>query len=65
MFDTSQGPKRNRPPSCTVAPLSQETDTAHYIATHHLEGDLPGGTVDLHYRFALRDDLVEHLVIEP
>ncbi|WP_328685932.1 nuclear transport factor 2 family protein [Streptomyces sp. NBC_01261] len=44
---------------------AQETDAAHYIATHHLEGDFPGGTVDLHYRFTLRDDLVEQLVIEP
>ncbi|MFG2376848.1 nuclear transport factor 2 family protein [Streptomyces sp. NPDC048504] len=44
---------------------AQETDTAHYIATHHLEGNFPGGTIDLHYRFTLRDDLIEHLVIEP
>ncbi|MET8580157.1 nuclear transport factor 2 family protein [Streptomyces collinus] len=42
-----------------------QTDTAHYIATHHLEGDFPGGTIDLHYRFTLRGDLIEHLAIEP
>ncbi|MHA7961068.1 nuclear transport factor 2 family protein [Streptomyces sp. L500] len=44
---------------------AQETDTAHYIATHHLEGNFPGGTIDLRYRFTLRDDLIEHLAIEP
>ncbi|MFE2875208.1 nuclear transport factor 2 family protein [Streptomyces roseus] len=44
---------------------AQQTDTAHYIATHHLEGNFPGGTIDLRYRFTLRDDLIEHLAIEP
>lgn len=44
---------------------AQRTDPNHYIATHHLEGDFPGGTVDLHYRFTLRGDLIEDLVIEP
>jgi ketosteroid isomerase-like protein len=44
---------------------TQQTDTAHYIATHHLEGNFPGGTIDLRYQFTLRDDLIEHLAIEP
>ncbi|MER6240636.1 nuclear transport factor 2 family protein [Streptomyces clavifer] len=44
---------------------AQKIDTAHYIATRHLKGDFPGGTVDLRYRFTLRDDLIEHLAIEP
>ncbi|MFD4545948.1 nuclear transport factor 2 family protein [Streptomyces sp. NPDC058466] len=44
---------------------AQQADATHYTATHHLEGDFPGGTVDLHYRFTLRDGLVERLVIEP
>ncbi|MEU1274087.1 nuclear transport factor 2 family protein [Streptomyces sp. NPDC005799] len=44
---------------------AQETDPAHYIATHHLEGNFPGGTVDLRSQFTLRDDLIEHLAIEP
>lgn len=44
---------------------ARRTDADHYVATHHLEGDFPGGTVDLHYRFTLRDGLVERLVIEP
>ena len=44
---------------------AQRVDATHYVATPHLEGDFAGGTVDLHYRFALRGDLVERLVIEP
>jgi ketosteroid isomerase-like protein len=44
---------------------AQKTDAAHYTATQHLEGDFPGGTVDLHYRFTLRDNLIDNLVIEP
>ena len=44
---------------------AQRTDATHYIATHHLEGNFPGGTIDLHYRFALRDGLIESLAIAP
>ncbi|MFB7307385.1 nuclear transport factor 2 family protein [Streptomyces sp. NPDC056192] len=44
---------------------AQQTDATRYVATHHLEGNFPGGTVDLHYRFTLRDELIERLVIEP
>ena len=33
--------------------------------TNHLEGDFPGGTVDLRYRFVLRDDLISRLDIAP
>ncbi|MEV0119496.1 nuclear transport factor 2 family protein [Streptomyces sp. NPDC050844] len=44
---------------------AQQTDASHYIATHHLEGDFPGGVIDLRYQFSLRDDLIERLVIEP
>ncbi|MFF3577357.1 nuclear transport factor 2-like protein [Streptomyces mirabilis] len=44
---------------------AERTDASHYTATQHLEGDFPGGTVDLRYRFTLRGDLVERLVIEP
>lgn len=31
----------------------------------HLEGDVPGGVADLHYRFALDGALIRRLVIEP
>ncbi|RFC78032.1 nuclear transport factor 2 family protein [Streptomyces sp. AcE210] len=44
---------------------AQQTDATRYIATHHLEGNFPGGTIDLRYQFTLSDDLVERLVIEP
>ncbi|MER6959688.1 nuclear transport factor 2 family protein [Streptomyces sp. NPDC000618] len=44
---------------------AQQTDTDHYTATHHLEGDFPGGAVDLRYQFTLRDGLIEQLVIRP
>jgi ketosteroid isomerase-like protein len=43
----------------------QKVDVNHYIATHHLEGNFPGGVVDLHYRFTLSGGLIENLVIEP
>ncbi|GHB61156.1 hypothetical protein GCM10010347_34080 [Streptomyces cirratus] len=44
---------------------AQQTNATHYTATHHLEGDFPGGTIDLRYQFTLRGGLIEHLVIEP
>ncbi|WP_405089470.1 nuclear transport factor 2 family protein [Micromonospora sp. NBC_01392] len=37
----------------------------HYDAVHHLAGNFPGGTADLHFRFTLRDGLIARLVIEP
>lgn len=40
-------------------------DATHYDVIHHLEGDFPGGVADLHFRFALRDDLIQTLTIEP
>jgi hypothetical protein len=43
---------------------AERSDARHYVATQHLEGDFPGGTVDLRYQFTLRDDLIERLVIE-
>ncbi|MFF8729358.1 nuclear transport factor 2 family protein [Streptomyces sp. NPDC015171] len=44
---------------------ARKADPDHYVATHHLEGDFPGGAVDLHYRFTLSGGLIEALVIEP
>lgn len=40
-------------------------DDDHYDVIHHLEGNFPGGKVDLHFRFALRDDAIARLTIEP
>lgn len=44
---------------------AQKVDPDHYVATHHLEGNFPGGVVDLNYRFSLSAGLIENLVIEP
>jgi len=40
-------------------------DEDHFVADFHLEGNFPGGVVDLRYRFALRDGRIEHLEIAP
>ncbi|MGH3492712.1 MAG: nuclear transport factor 2 family protein [Sciscionella sp.] len=40
-------------------------DECHYDAVHHLEGNFPGGVVDLHFRFTLSDGKITSLVIEP
>jgi ketosteroid isomerase-like protein len=40
------------------------TDPAHYDVTHHLEGDFPGGQVDLHFRFTLDEGKIADLTIE-
>ena len=44
---------------------AQRVDDRHWVAVNHLEGDFPGGVVDLAYRFTLADDLVAELVIAP
>jgi len=44
---------------------AQRIDDAHWVATHRLEGDFPGGVVDLAYRFALAGDRIAELVIAP
>jgi len=36
-----------------------------WIVHNRLDGDFPGNTVDLRYRFALRDGLISELVIAP
>lgn len=44
---------------------ARRPDETHYTATNRLEGNFPGGIVNLRYQFALRDGLIERLVIEP
>jgi ketosteroid isomerase-like protein len=44
---------------------AQRVDDEHYVAVHYLEGDFPGGVVDLRFQFTLRDGLIAALVIEP
>jgi hypothetical protein len=36
-----------------------------YDVMHHLEGNFPGGTADLHFRFTLRNGRIARLIIEP
>jgi hypothetical protein len=38
---------------------------AHFDVVQHLEGNFPGGSADLHYRFDLNGALISRLTIEP
>lgn len=40
-------------------------DDVHYDVIQHLEGNFPGGVIDLHYRFTLRGASIASLIIEP
>jgi ketosteroid isomerase-like protein len=40
-------------------------DATTWLVTNHLEGDFPGGVVDLRYRFVLEDGLIRELEIAP
>lgn len=42
-----------------------KTDDVHYDVVQHLEGNFPGGVIDLHYRFTLRGGSIARLIIEP
>ena len=44
---------------------AEKIDGGHYTAINHLEGDFPGGVVDLRYRFVLVGDLIADLEIAP
>ena len=44
---------------------TRRIDDDHWVATHHLEGDFPGGVVDLRFQFTLNGDKIQTLVIEP
>jgi hypothetical protein len=44
---------------------ARRLEDGRYEAVHHLEGDFPGGVVDLRFRFTLRDGRIARLVIEP
>lgn len=44
---------------------AEKLDDTHYVLTHHLEGDFPGGQVDLIYRFTLTNNLITTLEIAP
>ena len=42
---------------------AQRIDDEHWVATNRLEGNFPGGMVDLDYRFAMDGDHISELVI--
>ena len=44
---------------------AERVGDAHWVAVNHLEGDFPGGVVDLAYRFTLDGNLIAELVIAP
>jgi ketosteroid isomerase-like protein len=44
---------------------ARRIDDEHYVAIHHLEGNFPGGLVDLQYKFTLREGCISQLTIEP
>lgn len=44
---------------------AERVDETHWVAVNRVEGDFPGGVVELRYRFTLVDDLVAELVIAP
>lgn len=41
------------------------TGPDEWLVSNNITGNFPGGTVDLAYRFTLREGLIEHLIIEP
>jgi ketosteroid isomerase-like protein len=49
----------------TELTAAERVDDEHWVAVNHLEGNFPGGVVDLAYRFAMDGDLVAELVIAP
>ncbi|WP_431937416.1 hypothetical protein [Micromonospora sp. RP3T] len=56
---------RRPDPLTTELTAAAKLDDQHYDAVHHLAGNFPGGTADLHFRFTLRDGLIARLVIDP
>ena len=48
-----------------VAPLGRTDDRSRFRVRTHLEGNFPGGIVDLDFGFVLRSDLIARLEIVP
>ncbi len=42
---------------------ARQVDEQTYVATHHLDGNFPGGTADLDFTFTLIDGRIARLVI--
>jgi hypothetical protein len=43
----------------------ETSDESTYVASCRLDGNFPGGTADLRFRFILAEDLIERLEIAP
>ena len=44
---------------------AEATDVVTWVVVNHLEGNFPGGVVDLRYQFVVAGDLISELVIAP
>jgi limonene-1,2-epoxide hydrolase len=44
---------------------AESVGDGHWVAVNRLEGNFPGGVVDLAYRFTMDGDLIAELVIAP
>jgi len=44
---------------------AESTSADTWLVVNHLEGNFPGGVVDLRYRFVVVGDLISELVIAP
>lgn len=44
---------------------AERLDDSGWVALQRLEGDFPGGVVDLRFRFVVADGLISELVIAP
>ena len=49
----------------TTVTAATKIDDAHFTVVQHLEGDFPGGVVDLQFHFTLRGKEISELVIAP
>ena len=58
--------KTGREYAYTTALIGQRQEGPHqWTVVAHLEGDFPGGVVDLRYQFSLQQDRISRLVIAP
>jgi hypothetical protein len=60
-----QHDRRDTPTATRTTISAVEMTPDHWLVTNHLEGDFPGGQVDLTYEFRLGDGLITRLVIAP
>ena len=44
---------------------AEQTSPNTWVVVNHLEGDFPGGSVDLRYRYTVRGGLISALTIAP